>query len=71
MKNLKFKTNIELSKLDEKALKEEMLSFSKKLYELKMKKELNELKENHLIRMVRRYIAILKTVARQKNFNIG
>ena len=71
MKNLNLKTKAEIAKLDEKALRSELLSLSKKLYELRMKKELNELKETHLIKAVRRYIAILNTVAKQNKFNIG
>jgi ribosomal protein L29 len=37
---------------------------------MKMKKELNELKQTHLVKPMRRYIAVLKTVWKTKGFNI-
>jgi len=36
-----------------------------------MKKELNELKQTHLIKALRRYIAVIKTIANTKGFNIA
>jgi len=36
-----------------------------------MKKELGELKQTHLIKALRRYVAQLYTVASSKGFNIG
>lgn len=71
MKELKLKDKSDLRKLDSKSLKQELVEKSKKLYELSMKKELNELKQTHLIKALRRYIAIVKTIARENDYNIG
>jgi ribosomal protein L29 len=71
MKELKLKDNASLRKLDAKALKEELTINSKKLFELSMKKSLGELKQTHLIRALRRYIARIKTIARENDYNIG
>ena len=71
MKDLKLKDNASLKKLDAKTLKEELTINSKKLFELSMKKSLGELKQTHLIRALRRYIARIKTIARENDFNIG
>jgi len=71
MKELKLKDKSDLIKLDSKSLKQELVEKSKKLYELSMKKELNELKQTHLIKALRRYIAVVKTIARENDYNIG
>lgn len=71
IKDLKLMQKAKIAELDEKALKSEVVSTSKKLYELQMKKELNELKQTHLIKALRRYIAMLKTIASSKGFNIS
>ena len=71
MKELNLKDKASLRKLDAKSLKEELASKSKKLYELSMKKSLGELKQTHLVRALRRYIALVKTVARENDYNIG
>jgi len=71
MKELKLKDNAALRKLDAKALKEELTTNSKKLFELSMKKSVWELKQTHLIKALRRYIARIKTIARENDFNIG
>lgn len=71
MKELKLKDKADLRKLDAKSLKEELALKSKKLYELSMKKELNELKQTHLLKALRRYIALVKTIARENDYNIG
>jgi large subunit ribosomal protein L29 len=71
MKDLKLKDNASLKKLDAKTLKEELTINSKKLFELSMKKSLGELKQTHLIKALRRYIARIKTIARENDFNIG
>jgi ribosomal protein L29 len=62
MKELKLKSSKEIEALDEKGLKAEIMTSAKKLFEMKMKKELNELKQTHLVKPMRRYIAVLKTV---------
>ncbi len=71
MKDLKLKETAELKKLDAKSLKEELINNSKKLFELQMKKNLGELKQTHLIRALRRYIARIKTIANENWYNIG
>ena len=71
MKELNLKDNASLRKLDVKALKEELTTKSKKLYELNMKKSLWELKQTHLIKALRRNIATIKTIARENDFNIA
>ena len=71
MKGLNLKDNASLRKMDAKALKEELSQNSKKLFELSMKKSLGELKQTHLIKSLRRYIAKIKTIAKEKDFNIG
>ena len=71
MKELNLKDNASLRKLDAKTLKEELTSASKKLYELNMKKSLWELKQTHLLKALRKYIARIKTIARENDFNIG
>jgi len=70
MKELKLKSSKEIEALDEKGLKAEITTSAKKLFEMKMKKELNELKQTHLVKPMRRYIAVLKTVWKTKGFNI-
>lgn len=74
MKEIKDLKLIELSKLkdlDEKGLKAELVKSSKDLYTLGMKKQLGELKQTHLMKALRRYIAQVKTVANSKWFNVG
>ena len=70
MKELKLKSSKEIDALDEKGLKAEITTSAKKLFEMKMKKELNELKQTHLVKPMRRYIAVLKTAWKRKGFNI-
>ena len=71
IKDLKLKDKAKILELDEKMLFEEIKTVSKMMYELKMKKHLNELKQTHLITALRKHIAMLKTVASCKGFNIG
>ena len=74
MKELKDLKLIELSKLrelTEKDLRKELNSAWKKSFLLKMKSELGELKQIHLIKVLRRYIARVKTIANSKWFNIN
>ncbi len=56
----------DLRKLELADLQKELVSSKKSLFELTMKLELNELKQTHLIRPLRRYIAALKTVMNEK-----
>jgi large subunit ribosomal protein L29 len=66
IKDLKLKEIEKLKELNEKDLKTELSKSSKDLFALKMKKELGELKQTHLIKAVRRYVAQVKTVASSK-----
>lgn len=70
IKDLKLKELAELNKLNEAELKAEIKSSSKNLYVLKMKKQLGELTQTHLIKALRRYIARVKTIASSKWINI-
>ena len=71
IKDLKLQELWKLIELNEKSLKAELVKSSKELFVLRMKKQLGELKQTHLIKAVRRYIAKLKTTANSKWFNIG
>jgi len=71
IKDLNLKELKKLNELDEKGLKSELSTSAKTLYVLSMKKELGELKQTHLIKPLRRYIAQVKTVANSKGLNIG
>ncbi|MDD3793218.1 MAG: 50S ribosomal protein L29 [Candidatus Gracilibacteria bacterium] len=71
IKDLNLKELKKLNDLDEKALKAELSTSAKNLYVLSMKKEVGELKQTHLIKALRRYIAQVKTVANTKGLNIG
>ncbi len=71
IKDLKLQELWKLIELNEKDLKAELIKSSKDLFVLRMKKELGELKQTHLIKILRRYIAQIKTVATSKWFNIG
>ncbi len=70
IKDLKLKELAELNKLNEAELKAELASSSKNLYVLKMKKQLGEITQTHLIKALRRYIARVKTIASSKWINI-
>lgn len=71
IKDLKLQEIKKLEELNEKDLKAEFVRSSKELFSLKMKKQLGELKQTHLIKALRRYIAQINTVATSKWFNIG
>lgn len=71
IKDLKLQELGKLIELNEKDLKAELVKSSKNLFVLKMKKQLGELKQTHLIKALRRYIARLNTIASSKWFNIG
>lgn len=70
IKNLKLKDLAKLNELNEADLRSELASSSKNLYVLKMKKQLGEQEQTHLIKALRRYIARVKTVASSKWINI-
>ena len=74
MKEIKDLKLIELSKLKElteKELKKELDAAWKRSFVLKMKKSWGELKQTHLIKILRRYMARVLTVANTKWFNIS
>ena len=71
IKDLKLQEIEKLIALSEKDLKAELTKSSRGLFVLKMKKELGELKQTHLIKALRRYVAQINTVASSKWFNIG
>lgn len=56
----------DLRKLEVSDLNKELVDAQKKLYELNMKLELSELKQTHLVRPLRRYIAVINTVMNEK-----
>ena len=71
IKDLKLQELGKLIELDEKGLRTELTKSSKESFSLKMKKEVGELKQTHLIKALRRYIAQINTVATSKGLNIG
>ena len=70
LKDLKLTDDSKLNDLEESKLKEELKGSEKKLFTLKMKLELNELKQTHLIKFLRRHIAKVRTIAKSKSYNI-
>lgn len=57
-----------LKKMDLQDLKKELDVAQRKMFELRMKLELNELKQTHLLKFLRRYIAFLETLITAKKF---
>lgn len=66
IKDLWLKSIKDLSKLDKADLNKELVNSKKKMFGLKMKLQLNELKQTHLIKFLRKYIAALNTVISSK-----
>ncbi len=56
----------DLRKLEVSDLRKELVDAQKKLYELTMKLELSELKQTHLMKPLRRYVAVIQTVMTEK-----
>ncbi len=71
IKDLKLMEKAKLAEADVKTLKQEISLASKKMFEISMKKELGELKQTHLIKELRRYIATAKTFVNEKSFNVN
>ena len=71
IKDLKLQELGKLTKLSEKELKTELIRSSKELFSARMKKEVGELKQTHLIKALRRYIAQINTVATANSLNVG
>jgi len=55
--------NTKLTALSKDKLKEEIIKSEKNLFILRMKKQTGELKQTHLMKYLRRYIARLKTLS--------
>lgn len=68
IKDLKIQDCVKIKSLDVAELKKELNSAEKKYFTLKMKKQLWELKQTHLIKFMRRYIARIKTFIAEKAF---
>ncbi len=66
LKDLKLKDAKKLSELSAADFKKELQDSEKKLFTLKMKLETEELKQTHLVKYLRRYIAKLNTIASEK-----
>ena len=66
IKDLKLKALKDLNAMEVADLKKELVSAKKTIFELNMKLELNELKQTHLIKALRRYIAVINTIASWK-----
>ena len=71
IKDLKLTSLSKLKELTEKELKKELDDAWKRSFVLKMKKSWGELKQTHLIKILRRYMARVLTVANTKWFNIS
>lgn len=67
IKDLKMKSSDALEKLSAEKLTEEVKGAEKILYTLKMKLAVGELKQTHLMKAMRRYIASLKTLLNKKS----
>lgn len=70
LKDLKLHEIKKLNTLNEAELKTELNSTEKRYFQMKMKKQLGELKQTHIIKFLRRYIARINTIASTKWFNI-
>lgn len=67
IKDLKLKPISSLKDLSKEDLKKELFSAEKNMYDLRMKMQLNEFKQTHLIKFLRRYIAAINTVISSQN----
>ena len=66
IKDLKMKAVDALSKLSAEELANEVKWAEKLLYTLKMKLAVGELKQTHLVKALRRYVASIKTLIQTK-----
>ncbi|MDP5038908.1 MAG: 50S ribosomal protein L29 [Candidatus Gracilibacteria bacterium] len=66
IKDLKLKAKKDLVALNSSELKKELVNAKKLMFELKMKLEVSELKQTHLIKPLRRYVAVINTIANTK-----
>ncbi len=67
IKDLNIKSKDVLTKLSTDKLVEEVKVAEKLLYTLKMKLAVGELKQTHLAKVLRRYIASMKTMLQAKS----
>jgi len=67
IKDLKTKSLDAVKKLGADKLKEEVKNAEKTLFTLRMKLRLGELKQTHLVKFLKKYIAQVKTVANNKS----
>jgi ribosomal protein L29 len=63
IKDLKMKSSEAVRKLSAEKITEEIKWAEKTLFTLKMKLAVGEVKQTHLIKALRRYIASLKTIS--------
>jgi len=66
LKDLNLKESSKLASLSKVELNKEIAESMKNLFVLRMKKEKGELKQTHLIKFLRRYIAKVKTLVNIK-----
>lgn len=71
IKDLKLLGLDKLNALDEAGLRKELNESSKRYFTLKMKIQLGELKQTHLVTFLRKYMARIKTIASSKGFNVS
>lgn len=71
VKDLKIKDKKKLAEFSEADVKKELQAARKMLFTLEMKNETNELKQTHLVRFARRYVAQLLTIASAKGFKVS
>lgn len=62
IKDLKMKKAVDLAKLSAEKLRVEIKGSEKTLYTMKIKMAVGELKQTHLVKAMRRYIASMKTL---------
>lgn len=71
LKDLKLKENKKILDLNNEDLIKEYKESKRKLFVLEMKLESNELKQTHLLKVMRRYIAKIATAIRQNEIKIN
>ena len=71
LKDLKLLDLEKLNLLSDTDLKKELHISEKKYFTIKMKKQLDEVKQTHQVKFLRRYIARIKTIASTKWLNLA
>ncbi|MDQ1433114.1 MAG: ribosomal protein [Patescibacteria group bacterium] len=67
LKDLKLKSLEDLKKMKSEDLGRELKDAQKKLFSFEMKLALNEFKQTHLVKFLRRYVARVKTISNSSN----